>query len=86
MSKIVGNKRKKIKEQILQVLETKTLWTNQVAAEIGRDEEFTKKILLELKEEKKVAEIDENAQGKKLKQRRKWKIIKEISQEGLGNQ
>ena len=64
--KISKEKKEKISEQILAFLYSvnpKPMFTLYIAKEIARDEEFIKKILLELKEKKLVIEIKKNPQG-----------------------
>jgi len=64
--KISNEKIEKISEQILSLLYSitpKSLFTSHIAKEIARDEEFVKKILLNLKTEKLVREIKKNPKG-----------------------
>ncbi len=75
--KISKEKREKISEQILALLYSvspKPLYTSHIAKEIARDEEFIKKILLELKKKNLVVEIKMNPKGIPYTKRSRWKI------------
>ena len=75
--KISKEKREKISEQILALLYSvtpKPLFTLYVAQEIARDEEFIKKLLLELKKKKLVVEIKKNPKGVQYIRRSRWKL------------
>lgn len=75
--KISKEKKDKISEQILSVLFSKfpqLLFTSQIALEMARDEEFTKKLLLELKEKSLVNEIKKNPKGILYIKRSRWKM------------
>ena len=75
--KISEKKRQKIAEQVLLLLYSespKLLFTSQIAQEIARDEEFIKKILLNLKEKNLILEIDKNPKGKKYIRRSRWRL------------
>lgn len=77
MSMISKEKVNKIKESILSYLyevNPKSLFTADVAREILRDEEFTKRLLLELKEANLVKEISKSSKGKDLLVRRRWQL------------
>ncbi|HLD15598.1 MAG TPA: hypothetical protein VJB94_03385 [Candidatus Nanoarchaeia archaeon] len=77
MSVISKQKADKIKENILSYLyevNPKSLFTVEVAREILRDEEFTKRLLLELKEASLVKEISKSSKGKELLIRRRWQL------------
>ena len=70
-------KRDKISEQILAFLYSihpKPIFTSYIAQEIARDEEFVKRILLELKEKKLIFEINKNPKGIKYKRRLRWTL------------
>lgn len=78
--KISEEKRKKISEQILSFLYSyaqRPLFTSIIAKEIARDEEFVKKLLLELKNKKLVVEVKKNPKGKTYKRRSRWKLSDE---------
>lgn len=73
--KISKEKRDKISEQILQVIYSnplKALFTSNIAEEIARDEEFVKKLLLDLKHKKIVIEIKKNPKGISYLRRSRW--------------
>lgn len=77
MPKISKDKREKIKEQILYFLFLsfpKQLFTSDIAKEIARDEEFTKKILFELEEKGLVTKINKNSKGVIFRSRIRWRI------------
>ena len=70
-------KREKISEQILAFLYScspKPCFTSEIAREIARDEEFVKKILIDLKGKRLVIEIRRNPQGKEYSRRQRWRI------------
>ena len=70
-------KQEKISEQILALLYSKSpqsLFTSQIAQELARDEEFTKKLLLSLKNKKLIDEIKKNPKGKNYIRRSRWKL------------
>lgn len=75
--RISEEKRQKIAEHILSLLYTQSpqsLFTSAVAKEIARDEEFVKKVLLELKKKKLVQEIKKNPEGKEYIKRSRWAL------------
>lgn len=75
--KISEEKRKKISEHILTFLYSNTpkpLFTSFIAKEVARDEEFVKKLLLELKNKNLVVEINRNPKGKPYLRRSRWKL------------
>lgn len=75
--KISEEKRKKISEHILAFLYSNTpkpLFTSFIAKEVARDEEFVKKLLLELKNKNLVVEIKRNPKGKPYLRRSRWKL------------
>lgn len=66
-----------IKDDILSHLynnQLKSFFTNQIAKEIRRDNEYALKLLLELKEQGLVEQIKKNKQGKQYLARVKWRI------------
>ncbi len=78
--KISREKKEKILEQILVYLYSispRPAFTLHIAGEIIRDEEFTKKLLNELKERKLVVEIKKNSAGVLYKRRSRWKMSDE---------
>ena len=75
--KISNKKREKISEQILAYLYSinpKPSFTAHIAREIARDEEFTKKLLIELKKKKLVTEIKKSPKGVDYMRRSRWKL------------
>ena len=75
--KISEKKREKISEQILALLfsiSPKPIFTAHIAQEIARDEEFTKKLLIELKGKKLVTEVKKNPEGIEYLRRSRWKL------------
>ena len=75
--KISKEKREKISEQILGYLYSinpKPIFTSYIAREMARDEEFIKKILLDLKKKKLLIEIKKNPQGIDYVRRSRWKL------------
>ncbi len=79
--KISQEKKNKISEQILAYLYSqspKSMFTAHIASEIARDEEFIKKILLNLKSKGFVVEIKKNPQGKEYLKRIRWKLSNKV--------
>lgn len=77
MSKISQKKMTKIKENILAILfenSPKAIYTNKIAEELCRDEEFIKKLLEDLYKEGLVTKIAKNNKGKSFLARRKWQL------------
>ncbi len=75
--KISQEKKEKISEQILAFLYSsspKAIFTAHIAREIARDEEFVKKLLLDLKNKKLVIEIKKNPKGIIYIKRSRWKL------------
>ncbi len=75
--RISDKKKQKIYEQILIFLYStnpRPMFTSHIANEIARDEEFIKKLLVELKNKKLVDEIKKNPQGKDYIRRSRWKL------------
>ena len=75
--RISEEKKEKIYEQILAFLfslSPKPVFTVEIAREIARDEEFIKKLLLDLKDKKLVLEIKRNPQGITYKRRSRWRL------------
>lgn len=75
--KISREKKEKISEQILSFLfyqMPKSIYTAHIAQEIARDEEFVKKLLLELKQKNLVLEIKKNSKGIPYIKRSRWKL------------
>ncbi len=81
--KISEKKREKISEQILALIYSvspKPIFTSHIAQEIARDEEFVKKLLLELKNKKLVIEVKKNPKGILYLRRSRWKISDAVYQ------
>lgn len=79
--KISREKKEKILEQILALLYSSSprpMFTLHIAKEMARDEEFVKKLLLELKDKKMVVEIKKNPKGISYLRRSRWKLSDEI--------
>ncbi len=78
---ISKEKKEKISEQILAHLYStnpKPLFTFHIAKEIARDEEFVKKLLIDLKNKGFVIEITKNPKGKIYTKRRRWKLSEKL--------
>ena len=81
MPKISKQKKDKIAEQILHYLFTispESKFTSEIANEIARDEEFTKTLLLDLKEKSLVIEINKNPEGKSYAKRQRWRLSDKV--------
>lgn len=81
--KISQLKRERISEQIITFLYSvspKSIFTSHIAKELARDEEFTKKILLELKIKKLIIDIKQNSKGTSYLKRTKWKLSDSVYQ------
>jgi len=75
--RISNQKREKISEQILAYLFSvvpKPVFTSYIAKETARDEEFIKKLLLDLKKKKLVDEVKKNPKGIDYLKRTRWKM------------
>ncbi len=75
--KISDGKKEKIQEQILAHLYSvnpRPIFTSHIAQETARDEEFVKKLLLELKKKNLVVEIKKNPKGVLYLRRSRWKM------------
>jgi DNA-binding IscR family transcriptional regulator len=79
--RISDQKKEKIVEQILHFLYQsfpKNPFTAEIAREIARDEEFVKKLLLELKEKNIVVAIRKNKEGIVFSRKIKWKLSNKV--------
>lgn len=77
MPPISQPKIQKIKEQILfhiYNLFPKQVFTSDIARELARDEEFIKKILIQLNKDQLIVRIDKNPKGIKYSRRRRWRL------------
>ena len=87
--KISKQKKEKISEQALLFLYSinpKPAFIPRIAQELARDEEFIKKILLELKNKKLVFEIKKNPKGIDYKRRSRWRLSNKTYQAYKANQ
>lgn len=78
--KISEEKKEKISEQILAYLfsiNPKPVFTKDIAKEVARDEEFSKKLLLSLKKKGFVKEIKSNPKGIPYSKRSRWVLTDE---------
>ena len=74
---ISQQKIEKISEQILYHLYSifpKQVFTSEVAKELARDEEFMKKLLINLEKRGLVIKIEKNSQGFQYSRRQRWRI------------
>lgn len=77
MPPISNQKKDKISEHILSLLFDnfpKSLFTSHVAREIARDEEFTKKLLEDLKDKNIIIPIKKNKSGSIYLKRTRWRL------------
>jgi hypothetical protein len=77
MPKLSIKKIEKIQEQIIFFMYSifpKQVFTVDIAREIARDEEFTKKILFELEKKELIIKIDKNSEGITYEKRLRWRI------------
>ena len=75
--RLSDKKKEKISEQILALLYSqnpKALFTSNIAQEIARDEEFTKKLLVDLKAKKLIVEIKRSPKGIIYSRRSRWNL------------
>lgn len=80
---ISTQKKDKISEQILAFLfliSPKSEFTSSIAKEIIRDEEFTKQLLISLKNKKFIKEITKNPKGIPYSKRSRWVLSNQIYQ------
>ena len=83
MPQISKQKEEKISEQILFYLYNifpKQVFTSEIAKEIARDEEFVKKLLLELGKKELIVRIDKNPNGLTYSRRMRWRLSNEVHQ------
>jgi len=89
MPRISVEKLNKIKEQILFFLYSqfpKQPFTSDIARELARDEEFIKKIMLELHKDSLVIKVEKNTEGIKYVRRLRWRISNKVHQAYAENQ
>ncbi len=75
------DKKNKIIEQILSLLFhsfPKEPFTAEIARDIIRDEEFTKRLLFEMKDKNLVIPIRKNKKGESFTRRLKWRISNQV--------
>jgi hypothetical protein len=81
MPRISQAKKEKISEQILNYLfsiSPEAVFTNKIAQETARDEEFTKALLLELKAKNLIIEINKNQKGVTYIRRQRWLLSDQV--------
>jgi len=86
---ISKEKREKISEQILVLLYSvspKLLFTYKIAQEIARDEEYTKKLLQELRKKGLVVVVKKNPKGIPYLKRLRWRLSDKAYQAYKANQ
>ncbi|MBS3078967.1 hypothetical protein J4218_02495 [Candidatus Pacearchaeota archaeon] len=79
--KLSNEKKDKISEQILSHLFhsfPKTPFTAEVAREMIRDEEFVKRLLVELESKNLVVSIRKNNKGEPFSRRLKWRLSNKV--------
>lgn len=77
MPKISKEKERKIQEEILRVLfqnNPKLLFTSEIARELARDEEYIKKLLLDLEQKELVISTKKNSRGEDYSRRIRWRL------------
>lgn len=81
--RISEEKLNRIKEEILSTLfrnSPKALFASDIAHDIIRDDEFTKKLLLELEEKKLVSRVTKNGSGTDYVKRLRWRLASAVYQ------
>ena len=81
MPKISNKKKEKIQEQILYLLYysfPKQIFTSDISQELARDEEFIKKLLLDLEKKQMITRISKNSKGELFIRRIRWRISNKI--------
>ena len=77
MPKISSEKQERIQEQIVSFLYSsfpKQIFTSDISQELARDEEFIKKLLLDLEKKQLVTRISKNSEGNIYLRRIRWRI------------
>jgi len=77
MPPISQEKKDKISEQILAYLfnqSPESKFTSTIAKELARDEEFTKKLLIELQKHKLIIKIKKSSSGAEYVKRERWRL------------
>jgi predicted transcriptional regulator with HTH domain len=83
MPNISKEKIKKIEEQIIFYLFSifpKSSFTSEISSEIARDEEFIKKLLINLNKNGLIIKIDKNSNGIKYERRIRWRLSNKTQQ------
>jgi hypothetical protein len=78
---ISKEKKEKISEQILAYLYStnpRPIFTFHIAKELARDEEFIKKLLIDLKKKEFIVEVTKNPKGKEYTKRSRWRLSEKI--------
>lgn len=81
MPTISNQKKEKISEQILHYLFTvspEAQFTNKIATEVARDEEFTKVLLQDLENKKLVVKISKSSTGTDYNRRLRWRLTNNV--------
>ena len=80
MTRLSEKTKKYVKDEIVSVLfnSMTALYANQVAANMGRDKEFVKQMILELEELGVVIRYDKSKKGKAYKERCRWRMKPEV--------
>ncbi len=77
MPSISKEKKEKIQEQILSFLYgsfPKQIFTSDISHELARDEEFIKKLILDLEKKQLVTRVSKNSEGIEYTRRIRWRI------------
>jgi len=72
---------KLLKDDIVSILyenSLKSMFTNEIATELRRNNEFTKKLLLDLKKDGLVEEVGKNKKGQTYLRNKKWRIPSKV--------
>jgi len=75
--RISKDKIDRIKEEILSIIfrnSPKAMFTSEIAMNLARDEEFTKKLLLEMENSKLIASVKKNSSGINYLRRIRWRL------------
>ncbi|MFH0808729.1 MAG: hypothetical protein V1888_03905 [archaeon] len=81
MPNISNEKIEKISEQILSYLFSvfpKLVFTVDVARELARDEEFVKRLLLDLEKKGLVVRVSKNSEGVEYLARMRWRVSNKV--------
>ncbi len=83
MPQISKQKEEKISEQILFYLYNvfpKQVFTSDIAKEIARDEEFVKRLLMQLDKKELIVKVNKNSNGQTYSRRMRWRLSNKIHQ------